>query len=378
MTEVHSYIQTKEEEEEEAQVRAVATLRLQQLREEALAAPPPPSWVHPSSSSTDRSEAARFFDTNGFLHVPSFVTEHVVQSMKEEMAQLIETQWDITASDTFGTSAEENVARGRYFLESDARVHFFDEPQKEEEENARPVLNKAGHGLHTRSPPSAFSSYTQSDAVRALVRDLGWRDPVVPQSMYICKHAQGVGGVVHSHQDSTFLFTTPRPTCLGLWLALDDATLTNGCLWLRPGSMKEPVRRQYVRNVQYFGTDTIQQRSNVASGDTTQTMFEMRTLCVDPAVPWDGSLPGTNGDWASLLKVGFVPVECKAGDLLAFCGTLDHLSLTNRTASARRDTFQLHIVEGPSQGIEWSPLNWLQYPPDQSFVRLNAAVSDRL
>ena len=32
-------------------------------------------------------------------------------------------------------------------------------------------------------------------------------------------------------QDSTFLFTEPHQTCLGLWLALDDATLENGCLW---------------------------------------------------------------------------------------------------------------------------------------------------
>lgn len=55
-----------------------------------------------------------------------------------------------------------------------------------------------------------------------------------------------------SHQDSTFLYTTPRQTCLGLWLALEDTTLLNGCLWVRPGSQEESVRRCFRRNPEYF------------------------------------------------------------------------------------------------------------------------------
>ena len=39
----------------------------------------------------------------------------------------------------------------------------------------------------------------------------------------------------------------PRQTCLALWLALDDATLQNGCIWARPGSHKEPLRSYFER-----------------------------------------------------------------------------------------------------------------------------------
>lgn len=39
------------------------------------------------------------------------------------------------------------------------------------------------------------------------------------------------------HQDNSFLYTEPT-TCTGLWLALEDATITNGCLWAIPGSHK--------------------------------------------------------------------------------------------------------------------------------------------
>ena len=80
-------------------------------------------------------------------------------------------------------------------------------------------------------------------------------------------------------------------------------------------------------------------------------------------VPWEGELP------LSLSKEGFIPVEVKAGDLVTFCGTLDHLSLPN-FSSLQRHTFQLHLVEGPREGINWSYENWLQYPPGAEFLRL--------
>lgn len=47
----------------------------------------------------------------------------------------------------------------------------------------------------------------------------------------------GIGGEVVPHQDNTFLYTDP-PTCTGMWLALEDATIKNGCLWAIPGSHK--------------------------------------------------------------------------------------------------------------------------------------------
>ena len=56
----------------------------------------------------------------------------------------------------------------------------------------------------------------------------------------------------NSHQDSTFLLTEPRQTCLGLWLALQEAHLLNGCLWVRPKSHRERLRRVFKRNPAHF------------------------------------------------------------------------------------------------------------------------------
>ena len=211
------------------------------------------------------------------------------------------------------------------------------------------------HGI-----PGAFQDYTASTKIRTLVAELEWKDAVVPQSLYISKNPK-IGGTVHSHQDSTFLYTKPRQSCLGLWLALDDATLVNGCLWVRPKSHREPVRRQFKRNADFFSQDSINERSNRGKGDSTQPKMIFEVFHHD--VEWEGKLPP---NWEppcqGLFDAGFIPIECESGDLVAFPGTLDHLSLPNYSCE-QRHTFQLHLVEGNSAGVIWSRSNWLQYDP---------------
>jgi phytanoyl-CoA hydroxylase len=278
---------------------------LQELEETAKTSSPS-SWVRPDADSTwleGRSDRCRYFDTHGFLVVPKFL--ETAQALKDQMKDLANNDWDNSKSlDTFGTDKAANTARGDYFLDSSNKVHYFAEPHATDEQNQLKeeyqkdklaALNKAGHGMHTM--PGAFRDFTLSAKMRALVTDLGWKDPVVPQSMYIFKQPK-IGGTVNSHQDSSFLYTTPRQTCLGLWLALDDATLENGCLWVRPGSHREPVRRQFLRNPDYF-----------ENNDTAAPKLIFKSHHDNPKVTWDGGLPD------SLLKEGFVPVEVKAGDL---------------------------------------------------------------
>ena len=180
-------------------------------------------------------------------------------------------------------------------------------------------FSQVGHGVHVLDP--VFRRYFVSDKLKQLVHDLGWKDPVVPQSMYIFKQAK-IGGEVTAHQDSTFLYTTPRQSCLGLWLALQPATLNNGCMWVRPGSHAEPVRRVFMRNPEHFG------EPGVREPDKTKPQMVFRETEEGSKVSWEGKLP--ENSWPppcdGLFEAGFIPVECAAGDLLVFPGTLDHLS----------------------------------------------------
>lgn len=49
------------------------------------------------------------------------------------------------------------------------------------------------------------------------------------------------------HQDATFLFTEPM-TVVGFWIALEDATVENGCLHFARGSHNSGVHRRFIRN----------------------------------------------------------------------------------------------------------------------------------
>jgi ectoine hydroxylase-related dioxygenase (phytanoyl-CoA dioxygenase family) len=54
-----------------------------------------------------------------------------------------------------------------------------------------------------------------------------------------------------------FLYTNP-PSALGLWYALEDATLENGCLSFLPGSHKTaPVTKRLVRKAFNAGTEMV-------------------------------------------------------------------------------------------------------------------------
>ena len=255
----------------EAECQSPSTESIEAIRQEAARS------MDSLNIQKEQMSSREFFEKFGFVKMTGFSGATEIEALKTQMRTLVETQWYCGESEG-KTSESESIAgfttdeksqidtqgSNDCFLDSAYRVHFFAETDcletnpetgkmelKSEFKGSRKInaLNKAGHGMHMI--PGAFRDYTLSEKVKCLVDRLGWQDPVVPQSMYIFKQAK-VGGEVTSHQDSTFLYTTPRQTCLGLWLALDDAFIENGCLWVRPGSHQEPVRRVFVRNKEYF------------------------------------------------------------------------------------------------------------------------------
>ena len=195
---------------------------------------------------------------DGVAVVKGFASSAECSALMSRMATLIEGWTPPCAGGAVFRTDEAQRTTSDYFLDSADRVHFFMEPGAVDgttgglraEVSKQAALNKVGHGLHVAD--AAFAEYAFSPKVVSLVTALGYADPVLPQSMYIFKQP-GIGGEVTSHQDATFLNTTPRQTVLGLWLALQDATLENGCVWARPGSHREPLRRAFRRNAAYFG-----------------------------------------------------------------------------------------------------------------------------
>jgi len=113
------------------------------------------------------------------------------------------------------------------------------------------------------------------------------------------------------HQDEDFIPTRDR-SLIGAWIALDDATTENGCLWVIPGSHRHGVL-----------WELREQRDE---------QFD----CADEAV----GFPYSDEE--------AIPVEVTAGSIVFFNGYLLHRSLPNRASSGYRRALVNHYMSAES------------------------------
>ena len=153
--------------------------------------------------------------------------------------------------------------------------------------------------------------------LKQLAADLDIERPLLVQGMYIFKQPR-IGGEVTCHQDATFIYTEPI-TVAGLWFALEDATIENGCLWAIPAGHKSGLKSRWVR---------------APEGGMRFEVFD--------SSPWP--------------EEKLVPLEVSKGTLIALHGLLPHRSLDNRSPKSRH-ACTLHVISGNS---DYPKDNWLQ------------------
>ncbi|CAM8886118.1 unnamed protein product [Rhodiola kirilowii] len=263
------------------------------------------------------SEQLEFFISNGFIVLENFVGSGEIDAMTKRMEQLLD-DFDYSTSSIFSTRNQQKETDD-YFYESAEKVsYFFEEKAFDNDGNLKQPkqlsINKVGHALHEKDP--TFRRVSCSEKVSSLLRALNYKRPVIIQSMYIFKQP-GIGGEVVPHQDNSFLYTEPQ-TCTGLWLALEDATTVNGCLWAIPGSHKKGLVRRFIR-------------------DENGVHFDQ------PSPSYD--------------QQDFVPIEVKAGSLVVLHGDLIHQSFENQSSKSRH-AYSWHVVD--TNGCTWASWNWIR------------------
>ena len=272
----------------------------------------------------DRREA---WERDGFVVLPGFVSPDRVESLRRRIDELVAgyaSQGLPDGAATVFSTTEQTHAQDDWFLTSaDVIRPFFENGAFDADGNlVAPMdraLNKMGHALHDLDP--AFDQFSRTTDLASLVAELGITDPLLLQSMVIFKPPR-IGGEVVCHCDHSFLWTDPQ-TVVGLWFALDDATVANGCMWAIPGGHVGGARTRF--------------RLDGTGGTTTDVL--------DPT-PYD------HGD--------LVPVEAEAGTLVAFHGCLPHWSGAN-TSDRPRLAYTLHVIDGTAH---YRADNWLQRGAD--------------
>ncbi len=266
------------------------------------------------------------YDRDGFLVLESFAEAATCDRLRARAEEMVRA-FDPDGIVSIFSTQEQSHLRDDYFLGSGDKIRFFFEedafgPDRKLKQSKERSINKIGHALHELDP--AFAEFSKTPAIKQLVADLKIEKPLLVQSMYIFKQPN-IGGEVTCHQDSAFLYTEPN-NIAGLWFALEDATLENGCLWAIPGGHKAGLKSRWRR------------------GPEGSMGFEVFNQLPFP-------------------EDRLVPLEVSQGTLIVLDGLLPHKSLANRSLKSRH-AYTLHAIGGDSNYPED---NWLQRSSEMPF-----------
>lgn len=235
------------------------------------------------------------YSRDGFVTIPGLLESGDVELLREETRA-------ITAGE-----------RGR-ILGVDLVNQGVGDPQAE-------VL--AIHFPHKASP--LMRRMLEHPRIVEVLTQLVGPDVKCMQSMLFVKNAGKPGQAWH--QDEHFIPTRDR-SLIGVWVALDDATIDNGCLWMQPGSHRDGV---------LYPTRP--------HGDPRFDASEEAH-----SFPYD--------------REGGLAVEIKAGGVAFFNGYTLHRSLDNKRSTGFRRALVYHYMSARSL-LPW----WMGMPsqPRQDF-----------
>lgn len=182
-----------------------------------------------------------------------------------------------------------------------------------ESESDNDIMKKyvAIHFPHKISP--VIKKYLAHQPVVGVLEQIVSPNIKCMQSMLFVKGPGKAGQAWHQDE---FYIPTRDKSLTGVWIAIDDATVENGCLWVIPGSHQPGYIMSRIANHsdEYADVDTI--------------------------------------DVSGYISGSIIPLEAKKGDVVFFNGYLLHSSLRNKTANNFRTALVTHYMSAESM-LPW-------------------------
>lgn len=235
------------------------------------------------NGNTIDAENSKFYQEYGFLIAPGLLTKDEITSLKKETVAIF---------------------RGE-------RGHIEGLADVAEGETDTGVLKKyvAIHFPHKLSS-MMYTALSHEKIVSVLTNIIGPNVKCM-QSMLFVK-APGKAGQSW-HQDEFYIPTRDR-SLTGVWIAIDDASVDNGCLWIIPGRPGNIMRRVESKSDEYADVDSI-------------------------------DVSGYGADAP-------IPVEVKSGSVVFFNGYTLHSSRRNKTTDRFRTALVNHYMNADSM-LPW-------------------------
>jgi len=230
-------------------------------------------------------ENVQFYHNRGYLIAHQLLSSEEIKLLKDDATKIFKGQYGvIEGMQDVGEEASDEDVLKRYVA-----IHF---PHK-----ISPVIK-------------AFLS--QKNIVKVL-ESIVSPNVKCMQSMLFIKGPGKAGQAWH--QDEYFIPTRDK-SLVGAWIAIDDATIDNGCLWIIPGSHKVGyiMPRIENNNNEYADVDTV--------------------------------------DISNYSHDKIIPVEVKSGSVVFFNGYLLHSSLRNKSKDHFRTALVNHYMSAESM-LPW-------------------------
>lgn len=243
----------------------------------------------------------RQFESEGYLAFENVLTEEEVTRARQALSDLVAALARDPAAVQKGTLLQRPGARLMVQFEKEyAAGRGADLDLAEVELKVRKLMS-----YHEDDPHLHFLA-TAQPGIQGIVAALLGPNPILFQDMALVK-PPFIGSEKPWHQDNAYFSVTPLTAICGVWIALDDATVENGCMHVIPGGHRlGALRHHHDRDCE------------IVPGR------------IDPAQA--------------------VPVPLRAGGALFFLGMLPHQTPPN-ASPARRRALQFHYRSQSSRSV---------------------------